>query len=161
MRKRRRLVIGVGNPERGDDGAGRLVARRLRGRKPRALEVRECSGEVAALLETWAGFDHVVLVDACRGAGEPGSIHRFAVGEIERLAAVEPHRHGSTHGLGVAEAVALARVLDRLPPDFVVYAIEASDCRIGRELSPPVEQAVHKLAAVLAEGLGHGLTPER
>jgi Ni,Fe-hydrogenase maturation factor len=45
-----RLLIGVGNPDGGDDGAGTAVARQLRGRNDCALEGRECTGEATSLM---------------------------------------------------------------------------------------------------------------
>ncbi len=139
-----RLVIGVGNPHRGDDGAGRTVARRLLGHGQPGLDVRECTGEAAALMEAWAGYDDVVLVDASRGAGPPGSVHRIGPEEAARLATL---RHASSHSLGVATAIGLARALGTLPRRLVVYAIEASQAREGAGLSPEVERAVEEVVA--------------
>jgi hydrogenase maturation protease len=147
----RRLVIGVGNPDRGDDGAGRVVARRLRGRNACACEVRECSGEAIALMEAWTGFDDVVLVDACHGAGEPGSLHRFSPAEIEARTSGEPRRYESTHGLGVAEAIGLARALGTLPSRLVIYAIEGGHFQGGQELTAEVDRAVQELVALLVQ----------
>ncbi len=146
---RRRLVIGVGNPDRGDDAAGRIVARRLRERESDVLAVRESSGEASGLMETWAGFDDVVLVDACRGAGEPGSIHRLEAEDLDRLASFQQHRRESTHSFGVSSAIALARALGTLPPRLVVYAIEAASFDDAAGLSPAVEAAVGATVALL------------
>ena len=151
MTRTRRLVIGVGNPDRGDDGAGRVVAQRLRGRNGCAPEVRECSGEATALMETWTGFDDVVLVDACHGAGEPGSIHRFSPAELERLASVEGRRYESTHGLGVSAAIALAQTLGTFPSALVIYAIEGGHYQDGNGLSEDVDRAVQELVALLVQ----------
>jgi hypothetical protein len=52
-------IICCGNPERGDDGAGALVAERLRDFRVEA-EIR--SGEALDVIE--AGVDSVVVVDA-------------------------------------------------------------------------------------------------
>ncbi len=147
-------MIGVGNPDRGDDGAGRLVARLLqarnrRGRTP-VLAVRECRGEAAALMEAWAGFDDVTLVDACRGAGETGSIHRFEADQLERLGPLEPGGCGSTHGFGVSLAIALARALGTRPRRLAVHAIEGRRFGPGEPLCAEVERAAHRLAASLA-----------
>ncbi len=146
-----RLLIGVGNPERGDDGVGRVVAWRLRARNGCVLEVRECSGEATALMEAWTGFDHVTLVDACHGAGPPGSLHRFTAAELEARGRCEPRRYESTHGFGVATAIALARALGRLPSDLVIYAIEAGHFQDGNGLSPDVDRAAHELVALLVQ----------
>ncbi len=151
MKPGRRLLIGVGNPERGDDGVGRVVARRLRGRNGCARRVLECSGEAIALMEAWTGFDDVVVVDACRGAGPPGSLHRFTADQLARLASVRPRGYESTHGFGVAEAVGLARALGRLPSQLVIYAIEAGHFREGTGLSDPVDRAARELVALLVQ----------
>jgi hydrogenase maturation protease len=143
------LVIGVGNPLRGDDGAGRVVARLLAGRAVPGLAVRESCGEATSLMEAWAGFDDVALVDACRGAGPPGSVHVFAADALDRVASL---RHASSHSLGVAAAIGLARALGALPGRLVVYAIEVRDSAEGEALSPEVDAAARRLADRLAAG---------
>src|SRR5512134_2361660 len=81
-----RLVIGVGNPLRGDDGAGIAVARLVASRNDCGLVVRVASGEATSLMSAWTGFDDVVVVDASRGAGPPGSVHRISPDQVERVA---------------------------------------------------------------------------
>jgi hydrogenase maturation protease len=139
-------VIGVGNRERGDDGAGRAVAGLLAARHGSGLEVRQCSGDAVSLMDEWSGFDDVVVVDACRGSGPPGCVHRFGPDELDRMATLE---HASTHSLGVAAAIGLARALGTLPPRLVIYAIEAGPCRDGEGLSPEVDHAVHAVVALV------------
>ncbi len=146
----RRLVIGLGNPDRGDDGAGRAVARALRARADSSFAVRECSGEATALMEAWAGSDEVVLVDASRGAGPPGSVHRFEANDLDRLASLRSARPASTHALGACLAVALSRALGTLPGRLAVYAIEGARFEPGQGLSPEVAGAVDAVAALLA-----------
>ena len=143
-----RVVIGVGNPFAGDDGAGRAVARRLIGRNDCAFEVRECSGEATSLMSEWTGFDDVVLVDACRGAGPPGSVHRFGPDDVERVARLQ---HASTHSLGVAAAIGLARALGTIPKHLVIYAIEARHSSDGAGLSVEVDHAIHEVVALVMQ----------
>jgi hydrogenase maturation protease len=108
------------------------------------LEVRESNGEATSLLGAWTGFDDVVIVDACRGAGPPGSVHRIGPGEADRVATLQ---HASTHSLGVAAAIGLARALGTLPSRLVIYAIEAGRARAGEGLSPEVNRAVREVVA--------------
>jgi hydrogenase maturation protease len=143
-----RLVIGVGNPERGDDGAGRAVARRLIARNGCAGEVLESTGEATSLMNAWTGFDEVVLVDACRGGGLPGRVYRTGPDEIDRVATLQ---HASTHSLGVAAAIGLARALGALPGRLVIYAIEAGHAREGVGLSPAVDRAVEEVVALVMQ----------
>ncbi len=141
-------VIGVGNPARGDDGAGREVARRLRGCRPCGLDVRESDGEAGALLASWEGADDVVLVDACRGAGPPGTVRVVDAGETAHLSVL---KSVSTHSFGVVEAIGLGRALGRLPSRLLIYAIEGGDFGVGARLTPAVDRAVDSVVALLVQ----------
>ncbi len=132
------LVIGIGNPDRGDDGAGCLVARLVGG--------VDAGTDPLALLELWRGADDVVVVDAMVSGAEPGTV-RWVDPATEPL----PTGLGatSTHALGLADVVALARSLGRLPGRLRVVGIEAADCRAGAPLTPAVAAAVDSVAAEL------------
>lgn len=154
----RALVIGVGNPDRGDDAAGLHVARRIAARGLPWIAVEEAGGDSLALLDRWAGVARVVLVDAAAPGGAPGATPGAAPGRIHRLdplAGALPRDIvlGSTHAFGLAEAVELARTLGRLPERMTVYAIEAADCAAGAALSPAVAAAVEQVAARIAAEL--------
>ncbi len=146
----RRLVIGVGNPDRGDDGAGLLVARLVRDLRLPDVIVLEQDGDAASLLQAMRPDDAVWLVDAARSGAVSGAIHRLdcAAGETPPAAA-----SASSHGLGVAEAIALARALGSLPQRCVVYAIEGVAFTPGAPVSAPVQEAVLAVARRIAEEL--------
>lgn len=155
---RRTIVIGIGNPDRCDDGAGRSVAQSLRGRMPAHVEIAELDGEATSLLALLEGADAAVLIDACLSDSAPGTVQRFDV----RHAPLPNARFNlSTHGLGLADAVELARSLGQLPASCVVYAIEAGSVGQGRTLSAPVAAAVDIVSArvqadiSLVESAGH------
>ena len=140
------IVLGIGNPWRRDDGAGPTVARRLAGRLPENVRVLAVGGDITELLDAFRGADLAVLVDAVSSGEEPGTIHRF-----DATATPLPAHFGrlSSHGLGLAEAIELARMLGRLPPGVHVYGIEGADFRPGEGLSPAVEHAVGRVTAEL------------
>jgi hydrogenase maturation protease len=138
-RSAKRLVVGVGNPDAGDDGAGRAVARRLAARPRAGVVVRECTGDAAGLIEAWQGFDDVVVVDACHGAGPPGRVHRL---HPDDLAGFKGLGSTSTHSFGVEAAVGLARALGTLPRRLVIHAIEGCDFEPGARLSAAVRHGV-------------------
>ena len=136
------LVIGLGNEFRGDDGAGRVAARRLRRLSLPNVEVGEESGEGAALLEAWKNAPAVILIDAARSGAAPGTIHRF---DATRTPIPSRFFHYSTHAFSVAEAVELARNLGRLPSRLIIYGIEGRDFAAGERLSPEVAASVDEL----------------
>lgn len=146
---RRPLVIGVGNPYRHDDGVGIAAIERLRDLSLTDVCLVEESGEPVALVQRWDGHDAVVLVDAVDsgGAAEAGALHRFECtgGEWDVVPSASAI---SSHGLGVAEAVELGRVLDRLPARLVFFGVEAADTSDGVGLSAAV---LHGLDGLLDE----------
>jgi hydrogenase maturation protease len=141
-------VVCVGNPWRGDDAVGLEVARRLRGELPEDVELSEREGEPTALLDAWDGADSLWLVDAVSSGAEAGTIHRLDASERELP--VELFQ-ASTHHVGLAEAVELARALERLPPTTVVYGIEGGSFELGAELTPAVAVAAERVAAAVRE----------
>ena len=74
------VVLGIGNPDRGDDAAGRIVAQRLRGLLPVDIEIIEHDGEGTSLLGQLDGAATAFLVDASASGASPGTIRRFDVG---------------------------------------------------------------------------------
>jgi hydrogenase maturation protease len=142
-----RLVIGVGNEWRSDDAAGLVVARRLAELAP-GLRVAERAGEPVDLIDAFADQDEVILIDAVESGAPPGTIHRVDAGRRELPAELF---RGSTHALGVAEAIELGRVLGRLPRRLLLFGIEGRSFCAGPSLSPDVERAAERLALELRD----------
>jgi hydrogenase maturation protease len=134
-------VLCVGNPWRSDDGAGLAVARLLRGTLPAGVELLEREGEPTALIDAWDGATRLWLVDAVSSGAEPGTLHRLDASAHELPAGLFRR---STHHVGVAEAVELARALGRLPAATVVFGIEGGSFEIGDELTPAVVRGVEQ-----------------
>jgi hydrogenase maturation protease len=138
-------LIGIGNRLRCDDAAGLLVAERLRAELPE-IDVLTLDGEPSALLDAWESADKVIVVDAVSSGGRPGTIHRVDASERDLPRDLFP---ASTHALGLAEAVGLARALGRMPGSLVVYGIEGGSFETGESLSPPVQAAVERVAELV------------
>jgi hydrogenase maturation protease len=149
----RTVVIGVGNRMRGDDAAGVAVAERLRPRVPAGVEVVACDEEPSRLMEAWEGAESVVLVDTVSSGAAPGTLHRFEAGDE-----AVPARtfRSSTHAIGIADTIELARALGRLPRRVRVYGIEAGGFATGAALTPAVESAVVFLVKDMLADLEEG-----
>jgi hydrogenase maturation protease len=145
------MVVGVGNPWRGDDAAGLAVARRLRELEPPGLEVREHEGEATGLVDAWADAHAVVVVDAASSGAPPGTVWRFDAAAAPLPAGAV---RSSTHAFGVPDAIELARSLGRLPGRVEVVAIEGADFSAGATLTPDVARAVEEVAEALSSELG-------
>ncbi|MGW2747379.1 hydrogenase maturation protease [Streptomyces sp. NPDC001450] len=136
------VVIGVGNPLRGDDGAGPAVVEALRGRVPDDTVLAVSDGEPGRMLELWRGADAAVVVEALRlDPATPGELHTMTATE----AAGRARSTASTHALGLGECLALAEALDVLPRKVVVHGVEVADVELGTGLSEPVRAALPEL----------------
>jgi hydrogenase maturation protease len=144
---RRVLVIGLGNPDRGDDGIGVIVAQRLVGRLPSDVALAVRNGDMMSLIEDWAGFDALVCVDAAAPIGTPGRVHRIdlATSELPRDLSTT-----SSHGLGIADAIGLARSLHLAPRDIIVYAVEGCCFSADAPMTPEVVAAAGEAADCIA-----------
>lgn len=150
------VVIGIGNEFRGDDAAGLEAARLLRGMLSPEVPVVENAGDPAELIEAWAGAGLAIVIDTVVSGAPAGTVRRCdALGSALRAqddrGTPPAARHGSSHALGVADAIALGRALDRLPRELVLYTVEGTDFGLGVPVTPAVGLAVERLAESVAE----------
>jgi hydrogenase maturation protease len=133
-------VVGVGSPF-GDDRVGWDVVEALEkawGTTPLPIAVRTCilDRPGAALIEALQGARHVVIVDAALAADiEPGALQWLDQDSIEVRASA------SSHGFGLAQALALARAIGAAPARIDVLAIPGARFE-GETLSQAVAASV-------------------
>ena len=128
------LIIGFGNPLRGDDAFGLRAAERIGD----AIAVHQLTPE---LMDPIARATRVLFLDAT-SEGIPGEIRRRPV-EPSRLAGAFTH-HATPEAL-LAGALAL---YGRAPAAEIVTVCGANFA-IADELSPPVEASLAKVIAEL------------
>ncbi|HEY0839475.1 MAG TPA: hydrogenase maturation protease [Vulgatibacter sp.] len=140
----RARVIGLGQSAAGDDGVGVAVVRALRERGlPSGVEVHHLSdpSALAALLDPNVP---VVIVDAVLGSS-PGELVALTPDELATHAPLRV----SSHGLGITEAIGLARVLDAgadLPVVRIVAVTITRPAGYREGLSAEVAAAVPRAA---------------
>jgi hydrogenase maturation protease len=148
------LVIGIGNPDRGDDAAGLAVARKIRAAcKPGEVTVRELVGDQLALMDEWTGATEVYLIDAVCSGGTPGTVYQFDAA----VALTDRFRHRGTHMFSLADVVELARALGRLPRHLTGFGIEGASFATGEGLSPQASAAVDEVTGLLLAELKAGV----
>ena len=155
------VVIGVGNEFRQDDGVGPEIVNRLSQMVADSVRLVVSDGEPARMIEAWAGADLAVVVDALQvagtgrpgtgqaGAPAPGRTHRFVIDEVT----AEPASTVSSHGLGLGDAIGLARALDLMPARLIVHAVEVTDCGYGVGLTPAVAAAAETITVAVLRDL--------
>jgi hydrogenase maturation protease len=144
------LVIGIGNRFRGDDALGCRVADELRESAPANADIIEHDGEPAALIDCWQGRQWVILIDAVSSGAGPGTIHHF---DLRAQALPGGFRAFSTHAFGIAEAIELARVLEKLPPRLEFYGVEGKSFAAASQLSEELKAAAMELRRLILKRL--------
>jgi len=91
----------------------------------------------------------VILIDAVVTGKPAGTVTVWDASDA--AVAVDRYRC-STHAFGVAEAVQLARVLERLPRRLLIYGIEGRRFDLGSAPSVDVVEASDRVALALAGG---------
>ncbi|HUU32299.1 MAG TPA: hydrogenase maturation protease [Phycisphaerae bacterium] len=144
-------VVGVGNPLARDEGVGPVAVERLKAEPlPERVALLDAGTDFLAAMTEFADAGHVILIDAMRAGGVPGTIYRLTLEELEGRAKAGASDL-SAHGLGVVEAVGLARATGMRVPPMVVFGVEPGEVAFGEGLSPAVEAAMQKLVADVRE----------
>ena len=139
------LVVGIGNPDRGDDGVGAAVATAVASHRLAGVSVKHLR-EPVALLDEEPDYDLVIVVDAVLSRAEPGSV---SVREVDEHPLPDWAGTGGTHTVGLPAVVELARALGRLPRPLLVVGVEAESLGTGDPLSPAVLAGVQRAADVV------------
>ena len=140
------VVIGCGNLLRGDDAAGPIVIRRLwelgANEHARLVDGGTAGMDVAFQMR---GARKTVLIDACTTGSQPGTLFRVPG---EEIADVPPPTEIHSHAFRWDHALSFARWLlkSQFPDEVEVWLIEIESADHGADLSPPVRDAVERLA---------------
>lgn len=149
----RTLVLGLGNPLMGDDGAGLEALARLREDYALPAAVRTVDGGTWGmnLLPMLEAAERVIILDAIDTRSAPGTLTVLERHELPRYFA---HKL-SPHQIDLREVLALAEWRGALPDQIVAIGIqpariemrEGLSDEVGSRLGPLVELAVARLTA--------------
>ncbi len=124
------LVIGLGNLLLADEGVGVHVAQRLlEDEAPCGAEVLDVGTAVLDAMPAIAAARRVIVVDAMRGGGPPGTIYRVPIEEC-----ANPGPIGSVHGFDLTSLLHLVGceakqevVVIGVEPEVIGWSMELSD----------------------------------
>lgn len=142
------LVIGCGNPLRGDDGAGPECVRRLVGRGlPAGVAAIDAGTGGVDVVLRMREASRVILVDACHSGRPAGAVVALSSTDLDRL---PPSGRLDTHGFRWSDALALARALAAgAMPACSARLVEGAAFEPASGLSPAVDRGVDRLVDLL------------
>jgi hydrogenase maturation protease len=133
------LIVGYGNPLRGDDGFGFLAAERLQNSNADPeVEVLVLHQLTPELMETLSRAGRAVFLDAAVGT-EPG---RMAVRRVEPDGDTSS---GFTHSASPAVLLAGSLALYGRAPEAALVTVTGGDFEFGYPLTAPVRAALDSL----------------
>lgn len=145
------MILGVGNLLFTDEGVGVRVAQALQDRYEFPENVRVVDGGTLGmnLLGVISEADHLIVVDAVRNSGEPGTLYRLAGDEIPKRILAK----NSLHQVDLLEALTCCQALDKVP-ETVILGVEPEDITtLGIELTPAVSVRIEDLVEAVLEEL--------
>jgi hydrogenase maturation protease len=155
-------VIGCGNPNRSDDGAGCEVVRVLRSRAmfdEAQVHLLDAGTDGMGVMFAARGCVSLIVIDACRTGSPAGAIFEVPGTELEAQ-----HRPALTlHDFRWDHALFAGRRMfgEQFPNRVTVILIEAATLDLGIGLSPSVAEAagnvasrVHALVKAQLESIG-------
>jgi len=144
-------VLGIGNSLRSDDGIGIHVIEALRNEDlGHKIDLKEgLSG--LDILGAIAGYEKVIMIDAIKSGGEPGTVYKLSVGDLYAQKTLHTF---STHDFDIPTMLKLGRDLypGMIPTDIVIIAVEADDIETFSETcTPGVEKAIQEVVHLIKE----------
>jgi hydrogenase maturation protease len=136
------VVLGVGNLLLSDEGVGiHVVHQLMKMALPPGVAVIEGRVYGLALVDVAAKADRLIVIDAVRGGGVPGTIYRFGP---EELSLGSNAYKMSVHEIGILEVIHLAGLVGRTPQTTII-GVEPGSLEIGMELSPEIQAKVPRI----------------
>jgi hydrogenase 3 maturation protease len=132
------LILGVGNRQRGDDGVGSYLVKRLQKKlKIPLIDAGDVPENFISQIET-SGANIVIIVDAADFGANPGEVALIELSDLKKIGA-------STHSVNLA---LLLKVIPRNKrPDALLIAIQPGNLT-GRVLSDPVRESLDGLQSL-------------
>jgi hydrogenase maturation protease len=142
------LILGVGNLLLSDEGIGVHVANRMEQMDlPPGVKVIEGGTDGFRLMNVVTGAERVIVVDAVKGGGEPGSIYRF---DIEDAPSSPDTYKTSVHQIGILEVIHFSEFLGKTPQATII-GVEPKSMDMSMELSPEIEEKVPRVIELVLE----------
>ena len=148
------LVLGIGNSILRDEGIGVQVVNELTLEKPMD-DVLYIDGGTASLdlLDFIEGKEKVIIIDAVRGGGVPGTVYRFKPTDIE----INFPLSLSLHQVGLMEVLGMLKFQDPSSLNkIIIIGIEPQDTDWGLELSPLLKKVKEKVKEEVIKEIDSG-----
>lgn len=146
----RLVVLGIGNLLRSDDGVGLHIIEALR-KENLGYNIDLMEGLSGLdILDAIKGYDKIIIVDAIKSDGEPGTIFTLSLEDFKDKQTLHSF---STHlNMDFPAMLELGEKLlqGKIPEDIIIVAVEAEDVTtISDKCTPKVEKAIPEIVELI------------
>jgi hydrogenase maturation protease len=151
------LVLGVGNVLLKDEGVGVHVIKELQRRVlPDRVRLVDAGTSGLDILLTDGPIDKLVVVDALRAGGKPGTIYKVRINDEQRDELIRFFEGGkaakvSLHQVGLIEALSIAEQMQCAPGEIVIVGVEPGEINYGLELTESVKYKMPEVINTVLE----------
>jgi len=152
------LVLGIGNMLLQDEGIGVHIIQALQNRFdfPPGVELLDGGTAGMELVEAMMDQDQVIVIDAIRSDGEPGTLIQLEGSEVPAFL----QQHLTPHLLGLTDVLATLTIAGKTPERLILLGIVPHSMELSVTLSDPLQAQFDSLVAQVAGKLGEfGLAP--
>ena len=140
------LILGVGNPLRGDDGIGPKIIELLQKESlPTSIHILDGGTDGLNLIEEIKPYPKAIIIDAVNMKAKPGTIRAFSPEEVTMIVSSDAL---STHGFGLAEVVSLMQSLG-VKTELTIIGIQPQNIEFGMGLSDVITQTIPSILKLL------------
>lgn len=153
MANRQITVLGIGNILLTDEGVGIRVVERLQELYEFPHNVSIIDGGVLglSLMHVIAEADYLIVIDAIKNRGEPGSLYRLEGENVPKRILAK----NSLHQIDFLETLTSCQILD-IVPETIILGVEPLDIEtLGIELTPIIHSRVDSLMEMVLKELDH------
>jgi hydrogenase maturation protease len=146
----RTLILGIGNTLLSDEGVGVYVVRHLAAHHGDEPDVSFMDGGTLSftLAGDIADHDFLIVVDAARVDGPPGTVRCFEEEAMDRYLG---RAQMSVHEVGLSDLMDMARLSDTLPLRRALIGIQPAVLDLGDGPSAAVARAVPEAARLVLD----------
>lgn len=153
-RKHKVIVLGMGNLLLKDEGIGVHIAQAMQEMpSPEGIEMEVVDGGTLPDVVPLEGVNKLVVVDAVKGGGEPGTIYRFHPDDIR----TEYGLATSLHQVSLLENLWMMERFGYKPEEVIIIGVEPADIRLGLELSAGLQERISQIIDIVMNEVHAGL----
>jgi hydrogenase maturation protease len=142
------VILCVGNVLLSDEGVGVHVANELlKIDFPPNVSVFEGGTDGFRLIDIITGADRLIVVDAVKGGGDPGSLYRFDIDDVTHSPS---GFKTSVHQIGILEVINLSELIGKKPRTTII-GVEPKSLDMGMELTPEIRAKMPRILDLVQE----------